>query len=144
MWIHSPKSVLDSPIIMPPLLQNALAGRAHAAAPGGAPGARADPAPAGAGSADVNRADDMAMTPLHHAAVNGQAMACTELLDHGARPDPKLSVRAPSHTCIAGPWAALLHRACHRVQGLCSICLMCVWTQGWFARLCLLEGFLLR
>ena len=57
------------------------------------------------GGADVNRADDMAMTPLHHAAVNGQAMACTELLDHGARPDPKLSVRAPSPHLHGGPGA---------------------------------------
>ena len=45
---------------------------------------------------DVNAPDGLSMTPLHHAAVNGQEAACMELLSRGARVDPKLSVRAPS------------------------------------------------
>lgn len=42
---------------------------------------------------DCNAADGLGMTPLHHAAVNGQEAACMELLSRGARLDPKLGVR---------------------------------------------------
>ena len=46
---------------------------------------------------DVNAQDKLAMTPLHHAAVNGQETAVAELLSRGARMDTKLSVRVRTH-----------------------------------------------
>ena len=72
---------------------------------------------------DVNLPDDMRMTALHHAAVNGQAMAVTELLDHGARPDPKLSVRSASPNLR---WQPICHtdshsRACTKCTALPSL-----------------------
>jgi ankyrin repeat protein len=42
---------------------------------------------------DCNAPDGLGMTPLHHAAVNGQEACCAELLSRGARVDSKLSVR---------------------------------------------------
>ena len=59
---------------------------------------------------DCNTADGLGMTPLHHAAVNGQEAACTELLSHGARVDPKISVRlrpaSSDNPHELGIWAA--------------------------------------